>query len=128
MADGRPSLISCRTVIGKGAPTSRAATMSTVRRWARTRSPRPANIWAGARLPSDPAQIMADWRATGDAGRDLHAEWDARLAAAPQGAEFMRRMAGELPSGEEAGKAFAQWLEKSRTSPRARLRSWRSKS
>jgi transketolase len=56
---------------------------------------------------------MADWRATGDAGRDLHAEWDARLAAAPQGAEFMRRMAGELPSGEEAGKAFAQWLEKS---------------
>jgi transketolase len=28
---------------------------------------------------------LADWRATGDAGRDLRAEWDARLAA-PQGA------------------------------------------
>jgi transketolase len=129
MADGRPSLISCRTVIGKGAPTSRAATMSTVRRWARTRSPRPANIWAGARLPSrfrrrswptgaPRAMLAATSMPSGTRAslprRRAPNSCAAWLASCPRA----RKRARPLPSGSK----------RARTSPRARLRSWRSKS
>jgi transketolase len=38
----------------------------------------------------------------------------------------MRRMAGELPSGEEAGKAFA-WLGKSQNIATRKASDWRWK-
>lgn len=113
MADDRPSLISCRTVIGKGAPNKQGGHNV-------HGSPLGKDEIAAAReylgwtaAPFEiPEDIMANWRATGDAGRDLRSEWEARLAANPQGAELMRRMAGELPSGEEAGRTFGEWLGK----------------
>lgn len=113
MEDDRPSLISCRTVIGQGAPNKKGSHSV-------HGSPLGKDEIAAAReflgwtaepfvIPED---IMANWRATGDAGRDLRTEWEGRLTANPQGPELMRRMAGELPSGEEAGRVFGEWLAK----------------
>ena len=99
-ADGRPSLIACKTVIGKGAPTKQgtAATHG---------APLGADEVAGARealgwtaepfeVPDD---ILADWRETGERGREAHGAWESRLAGSDQKVEFERRMAGELPHG-----------------------------
>ncbi len=48
----RPTLICCRTVIGKGAPPRPAGTMCMAPRWARRRSPPCAPHWAGKPSPS----------------------------------------------------------------------------
>ncbi|MEL6877449.1 MAG: transketolase [Pseudomonadota bacterium] len=97
-ADGRPSLVACKTVIGKGAPTKQgtAATHG---------APLGADEIAGARealgwahepfvVPDD---ILSDWRATAEMGRDAHGAWQTRLNASEHKAEFERRMAGDLP-------------------------------
>ncbi len=99
-ADGRPSLVACKTVIGKGAPTKQgtAATHG---------APLGAEEIAGARgamgwtaEPFDvPADILADWRMTGERGRAAHTEWVSRLTGSAHKGEFERRMAGELPHG-----------------------------
>ncbi len=103
----RPSLVACRTVIGKGAPNKQGG----------------HNVH-GAPLGSDeivaareylgwsaapfevPADILADWRSLGARGNAARVEWEARHAADAQGAEFSRRMAGELPAGNEAMDAY----------------------
>jgi transketolase len=58
-----------------------------------------------------PAEILADWRSLAPKGAAAHAAWAERLAADAQGQEFARRMAGELPSLEEAEATFAAWLD-----------------
>ena len=111
-ADERPSLVACRTVIGKGAP-NKAGTHNV------HGSPLGADEIAATRLALGwdapafkvPAEILADWRALGAAGAEARAAWEARLAADPQGPEFSRRMAGDLPASDEASKTFAKWLE-----------------
>ncbi len=53
-----------------------------------------------------PADILADWRSLGAKGGGARAEWEARHAADPQGAEFSRRMAGELPADKSAARDY----------------------
>lgn len=111
-ADPRPSLVACRTVIGKGAPNKQGGHNV-------HGSPLGAEEIAAARdylgwsaAPFDiPADILADWRSLGSRGAVARAAWEARAAASDQGAELARRMAGELPSGDEAATTFAAWLE-----------------
>ena len=99
-ADPRPSLIACRTVIGKGAPTKQGTS-------ATHGAPLGADEIAGTREtlgwtsePFEvPSEIMADWRAAGAAGQEASGAWAARLDASAHKAEFERRMAGELPHG-----------------------------
>jgi transketolase len=113
VADGRPSLIACRTVIGKGAP-NKAGSHSV------HGSPLGADEIAATReslgwtAPAFeiPADVLGDWRSLGAKGAGTRAEWEKRLAGNAQGAEFSRRMAGDLPPHDEAGKAFADWLDK----------------
>ncbi|MBV7259818.1 transketolase [Erythrobacter crassostreae] len=97
-ADSRPSLIACKTVIGKGAPTKQgtSATHGAPLGAEEITGAREALGWNAApfEVPSD---ILADWRATGDAGSDLHGAWAARLAGSAHRGEFERRMAGNLP-------------------------------
>ena len=112
VADGRPSLVACRTVIGKGAPNKQGGHNV-------HGSPLGADEIAAAReylgwnsAPFEvPAEILADWRSLGQRGAAARDEWQARLGASAKGAELSRRMAGELPSGDEAAKAFAAWLD-----------------
>ncbi len=99
MADDRPSLIACRTVIGKGAPNKQGTS-------ATHGSPLGKDEVAAARktlgwthdpfvLPED---VLADWRSTGERGATVHGEWRKRLSAHGDKAEFERRMAGDLPA------------------------------
>ena len=111
-ADPRPSLVACRTVIGKGAPNKQGGHNV-------HGSPLGADEIAAARAylgwdaaPFEvPEAILADWRALGVRGAAERNAWEARAAADPQAAEFTRRMAGDLPAGDEAAKVFAGWLE-----------------
>ncbi len=96
MADDRPSLVACKTIIGKGAP-SKQGTSAT------HGAPLGADEIAAARkvlgweaAPFEvPADILADWRSTGDRGKAAHAEWRGRLESdADRRAEFESWMMG----------------------------------
>jgi transketolase len=111
VADGRPSIVACRTVIGKGSP-NKAGTHKVhgaalgADEVAATRE---ALGWTHEAFVV-PDDITADWRATGERGKRARADWQNRLAIHANKDEFTRRMDGRLPQGEEAGKAFSAWL------------------
>ena len=102
-AAGRPTLIDCKTVIGKGAPT-RAGTAKAhgealgAEEVAATRE---AMDWKWPAFEIPPA-VYREWDATAK-GRALEDDWNARFAAYEKAhpglaAEFRRRIAGELPA------------------------------
>lgn len=106
-ASDKPTLVACRTVIGKGAPNKQGGHNV-------HGAPLGADEIAAAReylgwtaAPFEiPADILADWRSLGAKGGAARAEWEARHAADPQGAEFSRRMAGELPADKSAARDY----------------------
>ena len=96
LADERPSLIACRTVIGKGAPNKQGGHNV-------HGAPLGADEIAAAReyLGWDaepftvPDAILADWRSTAESGKAAHAEWRQRLEAdSAARAAFEKHMAG----------------------------------
>jgi transketolase len=111
LTDDRPSLVACRTIIGKGAPNKQGSHNV-------HGSPLGADEIAAARaalgweLPPFelPGDLLAAWRGFGARGAKAHAAWAARLVGHAKAAEFNRRMAGDLPEGEEAAKAFQAML------------------
>ncbi len=98
IADNRPSLIACKTLIGKGAPNKQGTS-------ATHGSPLGADEIAATRAelgwnhpPFEiPADILDAWRAAGSRGAAAHQDWQKRLNSNANGAEFTRRMNGELP-------------------------------
>ncbi|HEX7872191.1 MAG TPA: transketolase [Sphingobium sp.] len=99
LADDRPSLIACRTIIGKGAPNKQGGhsvhgSPLGAEEIALTRT---GLEWTHApfELPED---VLAEWRSFGARGATARGEWEARLAASGKGTEFSARMAGELPA------------------------------
>lgn len=99
--DPRPSLVACRTVIGKGAP-NKGGTHNVhgsplgADEVAATRA---AIGWEAA--PFDiPAGIADAWAEIGKRGRAAREAWEARASAHPKGAELARRMAGTLPADD----------------------------
>ena len=109
LADPRPSLIACRTIIGKGAPNKQGSHDV-------HGAPLGADEIAAARValgwtspPFEiPADIAAYWRMAGEQGQGAHAEWTSRLAGSDKDAAFTARMAGELPPLT----GFAEYLTK----------------
>ncbi len=110
-ADPRPSLVACRTIIGKGAPTKQGThnVHGAPLGAEEIAAAREALGWTAAPFEI-PADILADWRSLGAGGAAVQAEWQARLAAAPDGAEFTRRMAGLLPAGSDVPDYMASLL------------------
>lgn len=100
VADPRPSLVACRTVIGKGAPNKQgtSATHGAALGDAEVAAARATLGWEAKpfKIPED---ILADWRGTAERGAKAHGEWRDRLADTKERAEFERHMAGELPKG-----------------------------
>lgn len=98
LADPRPSLIACATVIGKGAPNKQgtSATHGSALGEAEVAAARETLGWTSAPFEI-PADILADWRVTGERGKAARNEWAGRLNGNARAAEFMARMAGELP-------------------------------
>lgn len=95
VADNRPSLVACRTLIGKGAPNKEGTS-------ATHGSPLGADEAAAARanlgwdaptfvIPDD---ILSAWRTAGARGAADRAAWQARLDADPRARDFAARMAG----------------------------------
>jgi len=100
----RPSLICCKTVIGKGAPTKAGthdvhgaalgndeiAAARKALHWPHAPFVVPAEVYAGWDARREGAQREAQWQRAFDAYANAHPE----LAV-----EFLRRIAGELPRG-----------------------------
>ncbi|MXO64663.1 transketolase [Altericroceibacterium endophyticum] len=98
VADDRPSLVACRTIIGKGAPTKQgtSATHGAPLGDEEIAAVRKGLGW-DAQAFEIPEDILADWRATGDSGKQAHADWRDRLVESDKGEDFMDRMNGDLP-------------------------------
>jgi transketolase len=97
-ADPRPSLVACRTIIGKGAPNKQgtSATHGAALGAAEVAAARETLGWTSAPFEI-PSEILADWHMAGEPGRRAHGTWAGRLEASPHKDEFERRMAGRLP-------------------------------
>lgn len=105
--DPRPSLVACKTVIGKGAPNKQGGHSV-------HGAPLGGDEIAAAReylgwdaAPFDvPADIRNEWRTLGARGAGVRAEWDARLASSPTRADFEARMAGVADLASPALEAY----------------------
>jgi transketolase len=106
-ADPRPSLIRCRTIIGKGAPTKQgtAKTHGSPLGTAEVAGAREALGWTAASFEV-PQDIREAWLRAGKRSVDARAAWADRLAAHPARGEFERRMAGRLPAPQGEAEAF----------------------
>jgi transketolase len=114
MADPRPSLIDCRTVIGWGAPNKMgtAATHGAALGPDEVAAARKHLVWDSE--PFDlPEPIVTAWRGAGARSRQAHEDWRVRLAASSDRDEFVRRMEGRLPEGF----GIAGWLDSLAANP-----------
>ncbi|KTE03026.1 transketolase [Sphingopyxis sp. H038] len=110
LADPRPSLIACRTIIGFGAPNKQGTS-------ATHGAPLGADEIAAARKELGwtaepfviPADIASAWAAFGEKGKALHAEWNNRLASNEKKSEFEDRLSGKIVPGD-AFKAYLDGL------------------
>ena len=102
-----PTLVACRTVIGKGAPNKQGGhnVHGAALGADEVAAARAYLGWTAAPFEV-PADIFADWHSVGTKGAATHAAWQDRAAAEPQFAEFTRRMAGELPADKSAAQAY----------------------
>jgi transketolase len=100
VADPRPSLIACRTIIGFGAPHKQgtAATHGAALGADEVAAARKELGWDYPPFEI-PADILSTWHALGNRGQSAHGAWNERLAASDRAAAFSRRMAGALPDG-----------------------------
>ena len=124
-ASDKPTLIACKTTIGKGAPTKAGLNKA-------HGSPLGDEEIAGTRkargwdhAPFEiPDHVYADWAKPAATGTQAHADWKMRLKAHPKGDEFNRAMAGELEAGWlEAFQAYKESVAKDMPSMATRVSS-----
>jgi transketolase len=103
----RPTLICCKTVIGKGSP-NKAGTDAVHGAALGDKEVAAAREAIGWKYPAFeiPEAVYREWDATAR-GASLEGEWKSRFAAyekafPAEAAEFRRRVAGELPTGWRA--------------------------
>ena len=111
LADPRPSIIACRTLIGYGAPNKQgtSATHGSPLGAAEVEAARAELAWPHA--PFDVPQDIRDaWEESSQPGREARAAWEARCAAGSRGAELARRMRGDLPQGFSLSDHIARLL------------------
>ncbi|MBU1211781.1 MAG: transketolase [Alphaproteobacteria bacterium] len=99
-ADGRPSLIACKTIIGKGAPNKQgtAATHGSPLGEAEITAARETLNWTAAPFEI-PEHILTAWRTAGRRHGATRSAWQERLGASKKRADFEAAIAGALPSG-----------------------------
>jgi transketolase len=114
IADDRPSLIACRTIIGKGAPNKQgtSATHGSALGEGEVAAARAELGWEYPPFEIPP-DIAAEWAKSGERGAEVRTAWEARLAADPQATEFTRRMNGDLPPKNEAMRDYLDGLTSS---------------
>jgi transketolase len=97
VADTRPSLIRCKTIIGYGAPNKQgtAATHGAALGADEVAAARKELGWD--LLPFEiPDDVAKSWRESGARGSKARAEWQRRLDGSGKADEFLARMAGKL--------------------------------
>ena len=111
VADPRPSLIACRTIIGFGAPNKQgtSATHGAALGVDEVKAARQVLQWESPDFEL-PDAIVDAWREIGARGRADRAAWEQRLASHSDRAEFDRRMAGRLPEGFSLGAWQAELI------------------
>ena len=94
-ADPRPSLVACKTVIGKGAPNKQGGhnVHGAPLGGDEISAARDYLGWDAAPFEV-PADILSDWRTLGARGAGVRAAWEARLASSSARSDFEGRMAG----------------------------------
>jgi len=94
----RPTLIACRTKIGRGAATMEGShkTHGAALGAAEIAATRIGLSWTHAPFEL-PEAIEKAWRKVGKRGQKARKAWEERLKASPQAAEFTRAVAGDLP-------------------------------
>ena len=100
-AADQPSLVACKTVIGKGAPTKQGTS-------ATHGAPLGEEEIAGARAElgwdhapfTVPDDVKQDWAEAGQRSAAAREAWEGRLAASSKASEFARRMAGDVPEDD----------------------------
>jgi transketolase len=97
LADPRPSLVACRTIIGMGAPNKQgtSATHGAALGEKEVAAARETLGWSHAAFEI-PEDVRGQWRQAGSRGAAAHGEWKQRLAGHPRVAEFTARMAGDI--------------------------------
>src|SRR5204863_4806476 len=97
VADPRPSLIRCRTVIGFGAPNKQgtAATHGAALGASEVAAARSERGWDSPpfEIPDD---VLTAWRAAGKRGAVEHALWSERLEESGRKDEFLARLNGKV--------------------------------
>ncbi|QFT77715.1 transketolase [Erythrobacter sp. THAF29] len=90
-----PSLVACRTVIGKGAPNKQgtSATHGAPLGPEEVAAAREMLGWEAEPFVV-PEEILADWRATAERGKEALASWQSRLDSSDRKAAFKNHMAG----------------------------------
>ncbi len=98
MAQHRPTMIACRTVIGFGAPSKKGteATHGAPIGAAEVEAARATLGWASPPFEI-PADILAAWRAAGSRSRGERLAWEETLKDRPDRAQFEAAIAGDLP-------------------------------
>ena len=97
LADPRPSLIRCRTIIGFGAP-HKQGTSATHGSALGADEVAAARVELGWDSPpfEIPDDVLAAWRSAGQRGSVPHAEWKDRLERSGQKDEFLSRISGKV--------------------------------
>jgi transketolase len=95
----KPTLIACRTRIGRGAATMEGShkTHGAALGAEEVAATRKALGWTSPPFEV-PETIAAAWKKAGRKGGRLRRQWEARLKASTRDDEFVRAMNGELPS------------------------------
>jgi transketolase len=114
LADPRPSLVACRTIIGWGAPNKQgtSATHGAALGADEVAAARKQLVWESEPFEI-PGEIEQAWREAGRRGEGEHQAWRGRLAGHPDRDEFLRRMEGRLP----ADTGIAAWLDSLAAAP-----------
>lgn len=96
----RPTLIACKTKIGKGAATMEGShkTHGAALGAAEIAATRLGLAWDHDPFEM-PETILSAWRKVGRRGAKDRKAWEARLAASAQATDFTRAMKGDLPEG-----------------------------
>ena len=109
VADERPSLIACKTLIGKGAPNKQgtSATHGSPLGADEVAATRDVLGWTAAPFEI-PADVALDWQQTGNAGREAHQAWQGRYNRAGERAAAFQAYLDS--AGETAGKALESFI------------------
>jgi transketolase len=109
VADPRPSLIACHTIIGYGAPNKQGSSKvhGSPLGDEEIAATRQQLGWDSApfELPDD---IVSAWRALGAQGKASKQEWESRLSNSAHKSEFQRRIVGDIDASAALSSYKAQ--------------------